>query len=293
MKDHSEIKREVQEFYDEYGWQQIGDGLYQNARYEDLRPVSAEYVRRCRERVNRYLPDSGGMILDGGSGPIQYEEYLEYSRGFKYRVCVDISVRALTEARKRIGRHGLYVVGDLANLPFRSEAFGAVLSMHVIYHLPMQDQESAFREFLRVLERGGEAVVIYSWGEHSALMRLARGPVRLAGWILRQYSRLRFGSDRPMKMMDRELDDETVELLTKPGLYSFKHDYAWLERKLGDLPGFEVRVWRSVSSAFLRALVHRQLLGRYWLRVLFWMEERFPHLLGRIGQYPLVRFRKN
>jgi ubiquinone/menaquinone biosynthesis C-methylase UbiE len=292
LKDKSEIKREVQEFYDQYGWQQIGDGLYQNSRYEDLRPVSEEYVQRCRERVSRYLPENGTLILDGGSGPIQYPEYEAYSREYGHRVCLDISSLALKEARNRIGDHGLYVVGDLANLPFKDNAFKAAVSMHVIYHLPMEDQESAFREFFRILKVGGNAVVIYSWGEHSLLMRLAKIPVQLAGWMLRLYSRLRFGKDRPMKVKDQEIDKETVALLTKPGLYSFKHDYQWLRNRVGDLPDFEVRVWRTVSSAFLRTLVHRQFFGTQWLRILFWFEETIPHILGRVGQYPMVLFRK-
>jgi ubiquinone/menaquinone biosynthesis C-methylase UbiE len=292
LKDKSEIKREVQEFYDQYGWQQIGDGLYQNSRYEDLRPVSEEYVRRCRERVSHYLPKKGELILDGGSGPIQYPEYEAYSSGFNHRVCLDISSLALKEARKRIGDHGMYVVGDLANLPFKDNVFKAAVSMHVIYHLPMEDQETAFREFFRTLMVGGNAVVIYSWGEHSLLMRLVNIPVQIASRMLRLYSRLRFGKDRPMKVMDQEIDKETVALLTKPGLYSFKHDYQWLRRKVGDLPGFEVRVWRTVSSAFLRALVHRQFFGRYWLQILFRLEERFPHFLGRVGQYPMVLIQK-
>jgi SAM-dependent methyltransferase len=292
LKDKSEIKREVQEFYDQYGWQQIGEGLYQNSRYEDLRPVSEEYVRRCRKRVSQYLPKNGSLILDGGSGPIQYPEYQDYSKGFTHRVCLDISSLALKEARKRIGDHGFYVVGDLANLPFKDDAFGAAVSMHVIYHLPMDDQEAAFREFFRILRAGGNAVVIYSWGEHSLLMRLARLPVQLAGGMLRVYSRLRFGKNRPMTVKDQEIDKETVALLTKPGLYSFKHDYQWLRSRVGDLPDFEVRVWRSVSSAFLRALVHRQFFGRQWLRLLFWLEEKIPHYLGRVGQYPMVLFRK-
>ncbi len=292
MRDSSEVKREVQQFYDQYGWKQIGEGLYQNSRYEDLRAVSNSYIRHCRERVGRYLPKSGHLILDGGSGPIQYPEYEDYSRGFDRRVCLDISSLALREARNRIGDHGLFVVGDLANLPFRNDVFDAMVSMHVIYHLPMEDQESAFREFYRSLKPGGRAVVIYSWGEHSSLMRLTRLPVRFAGSLLRYYSRIRYGRNRPLQVKGREVDSETEALLTKPGLYSFKHDSRWLESKVGDLPGFEIRVWRTVSSAFLRALIHRQFFGQFWLKFLSWLEERFPHYLGRRGQYPMILFNK-
>jgi hypothetical protein len=39
MASEAEIKRRVREFYDQVGWQEVGEGIYQNARYEDLRPV--------------------------------------------------------------------------------------------------------------------------------------------------------------------------------------------------------------------------------------------------------------
>ena len=49
------IKQQVREFYDQVGWQEVSEGLYQNARYEDLRPVSREYIHQCHLRVNRHL----------------------------------------------------------------------------------------------------------------------------------------------------------------------------------------------------------------------------------------------
>jgi ubiquinone/menaquinone biosynthesis C-methylase UbiE len=80
-------------------------------------------------------------MLDAGSGPIQYPEYLEFSKGYQRRVCADISFVALQEARKRIGDHGLYVVCDIANLPFKSAAFEGMVSLHTIHHLPYEHAE--------------------------------------------------------------------------------------------------------------------------------------------------------
>jgi hypothetical protein len=63
---------------------------------------------------------------------------------------------------------------------------------------------------------------------------------------------------------------------------------------IGRLPGrVEVLTWRSVGTNFLRAFFHEPLLGRWWLRLLFWLEERAPHWFGRHGQYPLIVIRKN
>ncbi len=159
----SEVQQQVREFYDQVGWKMVGDNVYQNARYEDLRPVSREYIHRCHLRVRRHLPGSGRYLLDAGSGPIQYPEYLEYSRDHQFRVCADISITALEEARRRIGDRGLFVVCDITRLPFRPDVFDGVVSLHTIHHLPEPAQPGAFSELYRVLAPGNTAVVVNGW----------------------------------------------------------------------------------------------------------------------------------
>ena len=110
------VKQDVRKFYDDIGWKEIGDGVYQNARYEDLRPVSWEYIHKCHLRVGRYLSQNGKFLLDAGSGPIQYPEYLQYSQGYQARVCADISIVALAEARQRIGDRSTGGQGTLSTI---------------------------------------------------------------------------------------------------------------------------------------------------------------------------------
>jgi hypothetical protein len=43
-----------------------------------------------------------------------------------------------------------------------------------------------------------------------------------------------------------------------------------------------------VSVRFMRSLIHTWLGGRYWLRLLYRLEERYPHWFGENGQYPLI-----
>lgn len=280
----SELKAQVRAFYDAVGWSRVGEGMYQNARYEDLRPVSREYIHRCHLRVARHLPPSGGFLLDAGSGPIQYPEYLEYSRGYRYRVCLDISRRALIEARDRLGHQGLYVVGDIANLPFAAGVFDGLVSLHAVHHLPAAEQAKAFREFYRTLRGGGKAVVVYSWGENAPLTRLFRLPIAMAFAGLRLYQRLRRGLPAG-EQSGRQAEGPRAT-------FTHKHGYGWAREALGWLPGLEVRVWRSVSTSFLRAFIHRPLLGRTWLRLVYWLEECAPRALGRLGQYPMFLFDK-
>ena len=51
---------------------------------------------------------------------------------------------------------------------------------------------------------------------------------------------------------------------------------------------YEIYSWRSVSVRFLRAVIHPATGGRLWLRLLFWLEDRFPRFFGEKGQYPLI-----
>lgn len=278
-----DVKQQVRRFYDQIGWQEVGEGVYQNARYEDLRPVSREYIQRCHRRVARHLKPSGRLLLDAGSGPIQYPEYLEYSRGYRYRVCADISIQALQEARKRIGEHGLFVVCDIANLPFKPEAFDGVVSLHTIHHLPEEEHLRAYTEIFRVLADGCSAVVVNGWPE-SPLMRACEPLVRL-GNRARNWLARRRGEIETVPKAQADLE--------KPkGTFISRHGYAWVKEELGQRMPLEVLVWRSVSVRFLRSLIHPWLGGRYWLRLLYWLEERWPAWFGEKGQYPLIVVRK-
>lgn len=278
----AKIKQSVRNFYDEVGWQQVSDGVYQNAMYEDLRPVSREYIHRCHMRVNRYLAHTGKFLLDAGSGPIQYPEYLTYSEGYQNRICLDISIVALFEARERIGEHGLFVVGDIANLPFAQDAIDDIVTLHTIHHVPREDYPQAYRELKRVLKPGGSAVVVNGW-DSSALMRLASFPVKVMERLLFK---------RPTQPDASEEFDDAPAAKKPEGTFVHKLDAKGLRKLLGEDFGIDIKVWRSVSVRFLRAMIHPFLLGRFWLKILFLKEELFPRFFGEKGQYPLILFKK-
>jgi ubiquinone/menaquinone biosynthesis C-methylase UbiE len=284
----AEVKQQVRQFYDQVGWQLVGDNQYQNARYEDLRPVSQEYIHRCHLRVNRYLSPSGHLLLDAGSGPVQYQEYLTYSEKYDYRVCLDISIVALQEARKRLDGHGLYVVADVSRLPFKGGCFDGIVSLHTLHHLPAGDQKTAFLDLYRVLSAGKTGVVVNGW-THSPLMQSVGWMVtlfeRLGKWI----SRLR-GKALAAKT---EASGEKVKKAADPtGTYIQKLDAVWLRQQIGGQIQYEVKVWRSVNVRFLRAVIHRITGGRLWLRLLYRLEEAFPRYFGEKGQYPLIVMEK-
>ncbi len=284
MTSEAEIKQRVREFYDQVGWQVVGDGLYQNARYEDLRPVSRDYIHRCHLRVGRHLEPAGALLLDAGSGPIQYPEYLTYSEGYRRRVCADISIQALREARQRIGEHGLFVVADLAHLPFRAGSFDGAVSLHTIHHLPQEQHLSAYQELYRVLAPGRPAVVVNGWADSPFKGGIKRA-VRLVNEL------------RSRKPEDANGEPSANSAPAGPpaprqGTFVAKGDAAWLKGQVAALMPLQILVWRSVNTRFLRTFIHARLGGRRLLQVLFWLEERFPRFFGEKGVYPLIVIRK-
>ena len=269
-------KQQVRDFYDRIGWSQQSDGLYQNARYEDLRPVSRDYIHKCHLRVQRHLAPRGRFLLDAGSGPVQWPEYLLYSQAYAYRVCADISITALREARTKLQERGLYVVGDIANLPFAPGVFDGAVSMHAIHHLPLEEHKQAYVELGRVLRSGRSAVVVNGW--HNPLfMRLAEPLIRLG-------RRLAGRSAKRKKDWAAEED--------QAGTFVEKMTPAWLKRELDGAVSFTIYPWRSLSPRFMRWFVRPNLAGATLLRLVYSLEERFPRVFGENGQYPMIVLRK-
>jgi len=292
MEDEKVTDR-VKNFYNQVGWQPDETGVYQNASYEDLRFVSHEYVHRCHMRVNRYLVKQGGFLLDAGSGPVQYPEYVTYSDGYKKRVCMDLSIVALVEARKRLGEKGIYVVGDISRLPFKQAAFDGIVSLHTIHHLPIEEKVPAYEGLFRCLKPGKSMVTVDGWG-YAPLMSLAsRFFPKVERMLAKKspnkskVSNLSFGND------DKQRDCVNQALnQTRAGTFVQKTDAKWLISALRGRIPFKILVWRSVSTHFLRTMIQPEWGGRFWLRVLYCLEEVFPRFLGENGQYPLLVCKK-
>lgn len=284
-----EIKQQVRKFYDQVGWQIVSDGFYQNARYEDLRPVSQEYIWKCHMRINRHLIRPGKYLLDAGSGPIQYPAYLSYSEGYQYRICVDISIVALQEARKRIGEKGLFVVADVAHLPFCANVIDGVVSLHTLHHLPLNEQKKSYQDIYRILAQGKTAVLVNGWTE-SLLMNKWQWLIRSMETIGGSISKLRRKKPAEEVLVNSSQNNEKQNKPT--GTFVEKLDADWIRREL-DGKEFQILVWRSVSVRFLRAVIHKLLGGKILLHILYNLEEKNPVYFGEQGQYPLIVFRKS
>ncbi len=156
------VEDKVSKFYNTEGWE-TKDGITEDARlWEDLREYAKEYVSKCRLRVLTHIPESGENILDMASGPIQYKEYLEYSKDFKKRYCVDLSSGALEGAKEKIGDHGVFLQGSFFDIPLDENYFDCSICLHAIYHIDKDKQEDAVRKLIKVTKPGKPVIIVYS-----------------------------------------------------------------------------------------------------------------------------------
>jgi hypothetical protein len=114
-------------------------------------------------------------------------------------------------------------------------------------------------------------------------------PIRWANrlrWLIER------SSGRVSAAQESRKREEVIREPRPKGTFVRKNSADGLKREIGSSMLLEILVWRSVSVRFLRALIHPRLGGGLFLRLLFWLEERFPHFFGENGQYPLIVIRK-
>lgn len=261
----------VQAFYEKIGWKKLGDKFEDAVQFEDLRPVVQEYIHNCHKRLNDYIPKSGKFIVDIASGPIQYKEYLHYSYNFDYRVCIDFSLRALREAKKKLGSKGIYILGDITNIPLKSSSMDCVISLHTIYHVTSALQTQAFLEIHRILKPSASAVIVYTW-LRSPLVAWMMSPVNLVGGL--------------KKLVYHTPKVKSGKLYFHPKSYQWFTSYRWRFR-------YQIYCWRSIDINVSKLYIKEWLLGKLVLKLLFSLENRFSQLFGRIGQYPIIIIQKN
>lgn len=273
--------RKTRKFYDETGWAIGEDGLYADTRaFLDTRPAQMRFTRACMTRLSKYFRHGGTYLVDAGSGPIAHKELIEYGRKFEKRVCIDLSISALEEAKRKLGDRGVYLQGDLTNLPLQDNVADAVMCFHVIYQLPVNLQAKAFMELWRILKPGGVAIVPYWWAD-------AKLPDRLAGFF--QLKRKLFGALRrnadpnnPPTQSQTHQQEETVQAPDHNPL-----SYAWF--KIQPWPfRYKVDIYRVVENSFMKRYVPGDWRGSLFLGALMLLQRVAPTYCGRNGVMPAI-----
>jgi len=254
------------DFYNGVGWEAQDGRTEDAARWEDLRASARSYVSRCRLRVLRHIPERGDLILEVGSGPIQYPEYLEYSKNFNKRYCVDLSQKALLEAARKIGQHGVFLNKSFFDVDFAHDTFDCTVSLHAVYHMDASLQEEAVRKMIRFTKPTKPVIIVYS-NPQTPYDRLMARPVGLARRAARKV--LRRGPAPP------------------PDLYFFSHPLGWWER-FRDVADVRVLPWRSFTADGQKRFFPNNRAGELLFDWLFRLEDAFPHFFARHSRYPMI-----
>jgi SAM-dependent methyltransferase/uncharacterized protein YbaR (Trm112 family) len=260
-----EEKAKIKNYYDDSGWVKDEDGNYKDfVLNTDVGPWNS-YHSSCALRLRKYLPETGRFILDAGSGPIPLDEYRTYHDGFEKRICVDISSRALEGAREKLGDKGVYILGDLTNLPIKDEIMDAAVSCHVIYHIPEDEQSKAFIELSRVLRLRGRAVVVYVWPKAPLLKPLKK--------------LFKLIPKTPLPPGDDRNADSYY--------YIHPHTLEWFESQRWPFD-YELIGYMIFGADFARKRIGRSWQWKLAMKVLWVTQQLMPHTTGRYGKYPMI-----
>jgi ubiquinone/menaquinone biosynthesis C-methylase UbiE len=261
----------VSKFYNSVGWVTENNTTEDAKRFEDLRKHTQEYAIKTRNLVMDYIPKRGEHIIDMASGPIQYEEYLNYSKNFRKRWCVDLSTDALKMAEEKIGDHGIFLNDSFFKLPFEDNFFDCAISLHTIYHMNKEKQEEAVRKLIRITKTGRPVIIIYS-----------NPNVFWNSSLFRKLGLLK-GERRTQVGKDNKISSNT--------LYFDPHPLSWWNR-FTDEAGLEMVPWRSFGPAAQKKIIPNNWLGKQMLRVLFRLERTFPKFFVKHFTYPMIILRK-
>ncbi len=130
-------------------------------RYES-RYLLRRYFYRTRLSVTAKPVKSAYLVLDAGCGDGVLSVLIALWHPHQKIIAMDISEECVRAAREAAIAHGVaermaFVVADAEHLPFKDGSLPAVISSHVLEHLPNFDQ--GVREISRVLQGTGVGVI--------------------------------------------------------------------------------------------------------------------------------------
>lgn len=280
-------KKIVLDFYNEFGWKKDDDNLFKDTvAFEDRRDIVAHYWSQCHLRLNRYLPANGQYILDVASGAIPNDEYFTYSDNFEVRICMDFSLLAMQEAVQRLNGRGIFILGDMTNLPIADQCLDAVISLHTVYHIPKAEQTQAVREAYRVLCPGGKAVIVYSWKNAPLMYRSMRAWRRLMNFVRRLRGQQRRGATGAPAGGGPATGAPAAGAPAHPHLFIDQQKYDWYTRELRQPFNAQLKVYSALSRSFSNTFLREKTLGKQVAGLIYRLEGWLPGFFGRFGQYP-------
>ncbi len=272
----SKDKKRVFDYYNELNYKtRKSYEVYEDSpKWVDSREVSSEYMKNSFSKASVFYPRSGDFFLDIASGPVGLPEYMDLSDGYQIRICIDVSINALLQAKKNMekaGKKGIYICGDITNIPVTDNVCDTVLSQHTLYHIPKREQKTAVNELYRVAKKGSKIVIVYSWFYHSWFMNLSLN-------IFQLYRIARHFAGKLYVRLFR----------SKPRLYFYSHSPSWFRKTFDFSDEMKFYCWRSTNKYFLNFYIHKWLSGERILNRIRQLEDKNTGFMGTFGEHPAI-----
>lgn len=248
----------VYEFYKKKGWNFRKKISLDSKLFEDNRKVSKNYLKNTRLKLLDFIPKKGDNFLDFASGPLQYKEYLSYSKNFKVRHCVDFSPTAIKIAKKKIKNHGKFYCKDIMKINFKKNYFDCILSMHTIYHINKNHQKKVVEKLISSAKRNKPIIIVYSNPDI----------------IIKKIYNLFFKIKKK-----------------KSSIYFYCHPNKWW-KQFESKATINFYCWRSFASQHQEKLIPNNYIGNFLLNILFHLEKKFPFFFSSYFQYPIIVLKK-
>lgn len=252
--------KSVKKFYNTSGWELNSDKDTKDAYlWEDLRECASEYIKFCRIKINKHLTyNLNGYLLDFASGPIQYKEYLQYSKNFKKRYCIDFSREALKQAKKKLGSKGIYLCKDFFKINLKENFFDCTLSMHTLYHIDKYKQKYIVRKLIKATKKKSNILIVYS------------NPNNIWSKINSLFVKNKKKNKR---------------------LYFYAHGLKWW-RQFNDTCDIKITCWRSLPANLTRKVFPNNFLGKFMFKIFIFLEKIIPSFMCYIGTHPIIILKK-
>ncbi|MEI7935842.1 MAG: class I SAM-dependent methyltransferase [Verrucomicrobiota bacterium] len=262
-----DVKRSVKDWYDRWGWKKNDLGLYKDtALFSQNKPVGyGLYEMMSHLSILDRLPGDG-FVLDAASGAIAHPEYLAFSWFYQNRVCVDMSITALREAKEKVRPTDFCCLADICNLPFRNETFDGVVSGYTIQHIPEPQQKVAIRELYRILRPNTHLCIFTS--VESANSRKHKCLVFVL-WAIQKLLRALRLSPSPCSLADSVKPENPPHSL----YYHGRHPARWKEVAMQLTDNSSVETLRLLQKSEFEALYGRSNRAAKALRLI---ESLFP-----------------
>jgi len=271
-------RQRIFNYFKEIGYDKFeGQQIYEDAKqFIDFRPFLQHYTSRGFAKAGYYLPLKGNYFVDVASGPVAFKEYVQLAKGFTCRICIDLSLNALQQAKRNLaisGQNSLLICADMLHLPLKVNMADAVLCQHALFHVPKHQQLDAIHQMIRIANPGAPVAIVYDWFYHSWLMNIALGPVQLYR-ILRHIAGKWY-----------------ARIFRKNKLYFYAHSPRWFRR---NNPGKKIDffTWRSVNIYFSKIYFHNNRVGKRILKMIMTLEQKYPRQMGILGEYAIILIHK-